>query len=140
MSRIFWIALASVCVVLVGAPARADNIKLATSPDDKLVAVGDGNALKLIDAATGKELRAFKGHTLAVSTAAFSPDGKRLASGGKDNTINLWDLATGKLLAKIRAGAAITSLSYSPDGKTLTSREADNSKKIYDAATGQRLE
>ena len=67
------------------------------------------------------------------------PDGKIRAE-ADGNTINLWDLATGRLLAKIRTGGGITSLSYSPDGKTLTSREADNSKKVFDAATGKRLE
>jgi WD40 repeat protein len=140
MSRILQVALVAVCVVFVAAPARADNVNSPTAPDGKTKAVADGNTVKLVDVASGKEIRAYKGHTDAVSALAFSPDGKRLASGGKDNTINLWDMPTGKLLAKIRTGAAITSLTYSPDAKTLTSREADNSKKVYDAATGKRLE
>ena len=37
-----------------------------------------------------------KGHTKAVYTVAYSPDGKLLASGNEDNTIKLWDVATGK--------------------------------------------
>src|SRR5205807_4615864 len=120
MSRLLWIALAGVCLALVAGPAQADNFNSPTSPDGKIRAEADGNTIKLVDVATGKELRAFKGHTEAVTALAFSPDGKRIASGGQDNTINLWDLATGRLLAKIRTGAGITSLSYSPDGKTLT--------------------
>src|SRR5438105_4834450 len=104
MSRILWLALAGVCVVLVDAPARAENVNLATSPDGKTRAEADGNTVKLLDVATGKELRAFKGHTEAVTAVAFAPDGKRLASGGKDNTILLWDMPTGRLLAKIRTG------------------------------------
>ncbi len=97
MSRILRIALAAVCVVLVGTPARADNVNPAKSPDGKVMAVADGNTVKLVDVATGKEVRAMKGHTAAVSALAFSPDGKQIASGGKDNTIALWDLATGRL-------------------------------------------
>jgi WD40 repeat protein len=38
----------------------------------------------------------FTGHTDGVTSVAFSPDGKTLASGGKDRAVRLWEVATGK--------------------------------------------
>jgi WD40 repeat protein len=42
-----------------------------------------------------------RGHTAEVESIAFAPDGKILASGGKDGTLRLWDLASGKETARL---------------------------------------
>ena len=52
--------------------------------------------VKLWDVATGKLLASLRGHTGAVYTVAWSPDGKTLASGSDDRTVKLWDAAVGK--------------------------------------------
>src|SRR5262249_12815687 len=57
---------------------------------------GSAGTLRLWDAATGRELRSFVGHRGDVRCVAFSPDGKRLLSGGADGTVRLWDAATGR--------------------------------------------
>ena len=54
--------------------------------------------MKLWDAATGALLRTFEGHSGAVLSVAFSPDGTRVLSGSGDKTLKLWDAATGALL------------------------------------------
>lgn len=62
-------------------------------------------------------------HPGAAYDAAFSPDGKRLVSVGRDFTIKLWDTANGKLLRRFEAADGKTfpvSVAYSPDGQYVT--------------------
>ncbi|MGC1377644.1 MAG: hypothetical protein WA821_15525 [Anaerolineales bacterium] len=73
---------------------------------------------------TNPPLRQFlNGHTDLVSSLAFSPDGKMLASGSKDGAIILWNIEKGQPIGQLPTGDAgsINSLAFSPDGKTLAS-------------------
>ena len=55
-----------------------------------------GLLLSALSAQEPKLRDTLKGHTSLVLSVAYSPDGKTLASGGGDQTIKLWDVATGK--------------------------------------------
>lgn len=68
-------------------------------------------------------------HTKYVNAIAFSPDGKRCATGGNDRVIKLWDVETGKLLKTLRGHKrAVSALQFSQDGAYLFSGEKGSVK------------
>lgn len=114
------------------------------SPDHKTVASWDpGKAMKLWDAATGNE-RGSVPMEMRVDGAAFSPDGKTLATWGRQEgaIVNLWDLATGQtrgtLTTPLGEGSiSVISVAFSPDGKTLAAGFEFHRLRVWDVATGQ---
>jgi WD40 repeat protein len=79
-------------------------------------------------------------HGDKVIGIAFSPDGKRLATGGWDNLVRLWDPETGKEVRRLSGhSAAVLTLAFSPDGNTLASAGNDRIVRLWDVASGQPL-
>ncbi|NCR26553.1 MAG: protein kinase [Microcystis aeruginosa LE13-04] len=78
------------------------------------------------------------GHSDCLDSVAYSPDGRYLASGSRDNTIKIWEVATGKELRTLTGHSEIVfSVAYSPDGRYLASGSRDNTIKIWEVATGK---
>jgi uncharacterized caspase-like protein len=80
------------------------------------------------------------GHSDPVYSVAFSADGKTLASGSWDNTIKLWELATGRELRTLTGHSSwVRSVAFSADGKTLASGSLDKTIKLWRVAGGELL-
>ena len=99
----------------------------AYSRDGKILALGRGGEgegkIFLIDPSTGKKIRELSPiHQYGVTDLCFHPDGKHLASTGRDTVVRIWNIADGKMvieLGKPRGGQFkdwFHALSFSPDG------------------------
>jgi uncharacterized protein (TIGR03067 family) len=130
---------------------------LAYSPDGKTLAVGgadqpqlvprvedpDGNiskdekadisTVRLFEVGSWKARAVLAGHHGAVTSLAFSPDGKLLATAGADHTIKLWNVADGKEVATLKGHTArVNAVAFSPDGTLLVSAGHDKTVKLWD--------
>jgi WD40 repeat protein len=80
------------------------------------------------------------GHTSWIYVLAISPDGLRLASGGADSTVIVWDLISRKPETTLYGHiAAVTALAFSPDHRILASGSHDRTIRLWDLKTGRQL-
>jgi RNA polymerase sigma factor (sigma-70 family) len=107
---------------------------------------GAGGVLHLGDAVTGKTLRTLPGNPAGFSKLKFSPDGSILAAGGNDLSMQLWEVASGKLLRQWSwpkgkdPHADVDDIAFTADGNLVaTARFRTNEVLLWDVATGARL-
>ena len=84
----------------------------------------------------GTTLYTYRGHAgNPVNAVAWSPDGTRIASGSGDNTVQVWDAATGGHVFTYRghAGNPVNAVVWSPDGKRIASGGFDNTVQVWQA-------
>jgi WD40 repeat protein/Flp pilus assembly protein TadD len=134
---------------------------VAFSPDGKHVATGSEDDTAVVwEIAIGKEVAPSpKGsiwteglpgaprseqvtrmnHDDDVTSVAFSPDGKYLATGCNDNSARVWEATTGTQVAQVSHGDWVRSVAFSPDGKYLATASDDNSARVWEAISGREV-
>src|SRR5262249_46174202 len=88
----------------------------------------------------GAILRAYTAHSLRVMAVAWSPDGKLVASGSEDGSIQVWDAATGaRVVSYMGHHDAVSAVAWSPDGKYIASGALDATTQVWEAGSGRQV-
>jgi WD40 repeat protein len=132
-------ALSSLCAIALCACSQEKETE-TEKIQEKKTGVVEEKSQKIV-CIVFMELGTLSGHTATVRSVAFSPDGTTLASGSKDKTIKLWDVATGTKLRTLSGHEKIVnSVAFSPDGAKLASgSDFPGSIKLWEVASGREL-
>jgi WD40 repeat protein/serine/threonine protein kinase len=115
---------------------------VAFSPDSKfLVSAGEDRTIKISDAVAGPTPSNPEGEKVyRHAHPVFAPDGRTLASGNDNGTVELWDVATARVRASLPGHRApVVSLAFSTDSTLMASASDDQTVRLWEVATGKEL-
>ncbi|HAB17163.1 MAG TPA: serine/threonine-protein kinase [Verrucomicrobiota bacterium] len=117
---------------------------LCFSPDSSQLLISQGTGIKysttLWSVTTGEKNMELVGHKSAVDGAAFSRDGRHIATTSNDGTTRVWEAGSGREIALLRGQLSTAfSVAFSPDGTRLVTGTGDDIDYLYDIASEQEL-
>lgn len=88
----------------------------------------------------GSIIYTYKGHSEQILTVAWSSDGKRIVSGSRDTTVQVWDALTGKHAQVYRGHTnGVPAVAWSPDSKYVASASWDKTVQVWNASTAEPI-
>lgn len=113
------------------------------SPDGKLILAPspDGATIGLWDVEDGRPVRTLAGDLKGASWAAFSGDGRLLATDGEPRSVRVWEVATGRLVRTLKGlEEAARPVGFSPDGRRILVASGDTpGTRMWDVESGKRI-
>ena len=122
-----------------GLDPRVKFVSAASAPGDQVVSLGDSDGtihlIQLVGNLSGTQLH---GHTGAITSMAFSPEGEKLASASTDKSVRLWVLSTHKQVQLLQHFAPVTEVAFSGDGRFILTLSGA-SAWLWDATNGKQI-
>lgn len=107
------------------------------TPDARFIATANDGQLRVCDSTSGEVWRSFTAHQDIVVGFAVSPDGRTLASSGREGPVRIWELLSGKERGRLEVASSVTALAYAPGSRTLAAGSSKGSIRLYDLADGK---
>ncbi|HEY1354097.1 MAG TPA: NB-ARC domain-containing protein [Ktedonobacteraceae bacterium] len=121
-----------------------DTTLLASNSEDQTIRIWDiasGRCLKVLEEQSAREEPVSRaGHITRIWSVTFSPNGKLLASGGREQAVLLWDVESGQQLKALKGHSNwIRAVAFSPNGRYLASSSDDTTVRLWEVESGQAL-
>jgi serine/threonine protein kinase len=123
---------------VVRTPATAEtpraNSQPTSSPSQSPLAETTPDPAPSTGLALGSTIEIYRGHQGEVYADTWSPDGKRVATGGQDTTVQVWDALTGGNVVVYRGHSqTVWAVDWQPNGSLIASGSGDTTVQVWNA-------
>ncbi|MGV3606580.1 MAG: protein kinase domain-containing protein [Planctomycetaceae bacterium] len=129
-------------VAAIALSQSRDEVWHALSHDDAILYASPAGRtfVRAYNTKTGEQLIKFLGHEREVLSIAYSPDGRWVASGGRDCTTRIWDVATGKEKHVLSDNSGqIIHVAFNHDGSRVLARDGNGNISVWKTVEGTRV-